>query len=94
MTNKKQKCTAEEMAAICQKNVLTIREVALYMGLSLSGVYKMTMNKTIPFYKPTGGRLYFDRKEVEEWLRRNRIATDAEISQRAADYCRKGGARC
>ena len=93
MASKKKNCTAEEMAAILQKEILSVRETALYIGLSLSSVYKLTMQKEIPHYKPTGGRLYFNRKEVDGFMMRNRVATNAELSQKAADYCRKGGAQ-
>lgn len=76
------------------KEVLTSDEVADYMGISKSYLYKLTMRKEIPHYKPMGKVCYFNRKEVEQWLQANRVATSTEIEQRAQDYCmRKGGAR-
>lgn len=78
----------------CTKEVLTSDEVAAYMGISKSHLYKLTMRQEIPHYKPTGKLCYFNRKEVEQWLQSNRVATCAEIDQRAQDYCmRKGGVR-
>ena len=78
----------------CTKEVLTSDEVAAYMGISKSHLYKLTMRQEIPHYKPTGKLCYFNRKEVEQWLQSNRVATCTEIDQRAQDYCmRKGGAR-
>ena len=77
----------------CTKEVLTSDEAAKYMGVSKSYIYKLTMRQAIPHYKPMGKMCYFNRQELEEWLQRNRIATDSEISQQAQAYCmKKGGA--
>lgn len=78
----------------CTKEVLTSDEVALYMGISKAYLYKLTMKQKIPHYKPMGKLVYFNRKEVEQWLQSNRVATDDEISQQAQAFCmRKGGKR-
>lgn len=76
----------------CTKEVLTSEEVAKYMGISMSYLYKLTMRGTIPHYKPMGKVCYFNRKEIEQWLQTNRVATADEISQKAMAYCmQKGG---
>lgn len=75
------------------KEVLTSDEAARYMGISKSWLYKMTMRKQIPHYKPTGKVCYFNRRELESWLQSNRIATDSELTKRATDYCMKGGTK-
>ena len=74
------------------KEVLTTDEAASYMGVSKSYLYKLTMEKRIPHYKPMGKMCYFNRAELEEWLQQNRCATDAELSQKAAGYCQRKGA--
>ena len=76
------------------KEVLTTDEAASYMGVSKSYLYKLTMEKRIPHYKPMGKMCFFNRKEIEMWLQANRVATDEELSQDAQAYCiKKGGAR-
>ena len=75
------------------KEVLTSDEAANYMGVSKAYLYKLTMGKKIPHYKPMGKMVYFNRQELEGWLQANRVATDEELSQQAQAYCmRKGGA--
>lgn len=76
-----------------QKEVLTSDEAARYMGISKSYLYKLTMNATIPCYKPMGKMVYFNRRELETWLLSNRASTDAELTQKAQSYCMKGGIR-
>lgn len=73
----------------CTKEVLTSDEVAKYMGISKSYLYKLTMRCEIPHYKPLGKMCYFNRAEVEAWLQSNRISTSGEISQKANAYCLK-----
>ncbi len=85
-----QPTTATEMMAICQKPILTAKEMAYYMGIKLSTLYKMTHNNILPFSKPNGKMIFFDRVEVENWMRSNRYATQQELAQQAAAYCQKG----
>lgn len=71
---------------LAAKNVLTLEDVALLTGLSKSWLYKATCKNEIPFYKPNGKMLYFDRKEIEDWMRQGRVKTNAELEQEAANY--------
>ncbi len=73
------------------KNVLNFNEAAIFLEVSHSHLYKLTSSGKIPFYKPNGKKIYFNRAELEEWLLRNRNETDTEIEQKAADYLIKKG---
>ena len=79
------------------KNVLSLEDVAALTGLSKSHLYKLTCTHQIPFYKPNGKQIYFDRGEVESWMKQNRVATQAEIETQAVTYLvtndMKGGKR-
>ena len=80
-----------EKTLFCTKEVLTSEEVARYMGVSRSYLYKLMMRREIPHYKPRGKICYFNRQEVEQWLQSNRVATDTELNNQANNYCMKGG---
>lgn len=69
------------------KTTLTSAEAAAYMGCSKSYLYKLTMNREIPYYKAQGKMSYFKRDELDRWLTRTRIKTNEEIAQEASDYC-------
>lgn len=80
---------------LAAKNVLTLEDVALLTGLSKSYLYKLTCAKQIPYYRPNGKQIYFDRGEVEAWMKQNRVNTCQEAEQQAAMYVaghKKGGA--
>lgn len=76
------------------KTMLTAEEAASYLGISKSYLYKLTMRRCIPFYKPEGKLVYFRRDELEVWLCRNRVATQDELDVQVATYIlnKKGGA--
>ena len=76
---------------ITAKAVLTSDEAARYLGITKSYLYKLTMLRKIPHSKPMGKMVYFDRLELEAWLRSNRVATNDELERKAEAYCRKGG---
>lgn len=71
-----------------QKETLTLEEAAFYSGISKSYLYKLTSSGSIPHYKPEGKMVYFDRDELNAWLKRNRVKTVDEIEQQATDYVR------
>lgn len=77
---------------ITEKKVLTSSEAAQYLGISMSYLYKLTMTRAIPHYKPTGKLCYFDREELEAWLHSNRVATADELENQAQAYCKRGSA--
>lgn len=79
------------------KAILTCDEAARYIGVSKSHLYKLTMARKIPHYKPNGKLCYFNRAELEEWLQTNRVATAQELAGKAKTYCaanrREGGSK-
>lgn len=68
------------------KNVLTLEDAALLTGLSKSWLYKATCKNEIPHYKPNGKMLYFDRKEIEDWMKQGRVKTNEGSEQGIANY--------
>lgn len=77
---------------VLEKKMLSIDDVSVLTGLSKSHLYKMTCSHQIPYYKPNGKLMYFDKAEIEEWMRQNRIETTDEAEQRALSYViEKGG---
>lgn len=76
----------ERNSLLAAKNVLNLEDVALLTGLSKSHIYKLTYRHEIPFYRPNGKQIYFDRRELEAWMKRNRVATVDEIDQAATNY--------
>lgn len=94
---KKQLDRIERYSLLAAKNVLVLDDVSLLTGLSKSYLYKLTCSHQIPHYK-NAKIIYFDRAEIEAWMKQNRVATESEVEQKAANYIstgimQKGGLR-
>ena len=60
------------------KDVLTLEEASLYTGISRSTLYKLTSAHEIPYYKPHGKLILFEREELLAWVRSNRVPAKRE----------------
>jgi len=69
-----------------QKNVLSFEEASKFLNLSKSYLYKLTSCGQIPHYKPQGKILYFDKDELENWLRQNPVRSKQEVQEMAASF--------
>lgn len=74
---------------IMTKPFLSVDELASYLGVKTSYIYKMTHNREIPYYKPGGKMVYFNREEIDEWVLSQRVATADEIRSEARRRIRK-----
>ena len=75
----------EKLTLLSAKKVLTIEDVSALTGLSKARIYTLCSHREIPHFKQ--GKLYFKRKEVENWLTAKRQPTRAEMESKAALYC-------
>ena len=60
--------------------VLTVDEAASFLKLAKQTVYQLVSARDIPFSKK-GKRLYFQRRELEQWIAEGRKRTRKEISE-------------
>ena len=72
-----------------ERTLITTEEAASYMGIKKSYLHKLMMKKEIPFFKPNGKLCYFDRQDLDKWMRRIRIASNQEIDRQAQGYILK-----
>lgn len=77
---------------LAAKKVLDINDMVLLTGLSKNYIYKLTYRNEIPYYKPNGKLIYFDRQEIENWMKQNKVTSVVEAEQAASKYFMgKGG---
>lgn len=68
------------------RTFMTAEEAAAYLGFKIDSLYNKCYKKQIPHYKPSGGKLYFLREELDAWIAAGRVATAAEIRHRANNF--------
>ena len=76
----------ESLLVATQPKPLTLKEAAEFLDFSRSYLYRLTSQGRVPHYKPEGKRVYFDRAELVDWLKRNRNHTQEETEEKAASY--------
>ena len=67
------------------KKILTIKDAAEYLGVSVGSIYQYLYNNRIPCYKPNGkgGNIYFKKSELDNFMLRNKKYADYEIYSKA-----------
>lgn len=79
--------------AISSKPLISFDEATLYMDCSKSFLYKLTAQKVLPYFKPSGKCIYFQREDIENWIKSNRVATEQELTDKAQHLASKKGGR-
>ncbi len=96
ITNEQLNAFASQVAsrvAINTKDMLTSDEAAVYLGVSKSFLYKLTTRKEIPHCKPNGKLCFFERLELNQWVKRVRYSTATELQDKAMAYAHKEGGK-
>ena len=70
------------------KQILTTREAAKFLGLSVDRVYRLAEAGTLPSSRPNGKHLYFSRKALEAWMMGQPRLTTAQIKEKAGKHVR------
>lgn len=62
------------------KDIITIKEAALLIELSVQTIYGLVKKKEIPFFRRPGSRkLRFSRSELDIWVKSDRQKTKKEL---------------
>ncbi len=64
-----------------------------YLDVKLSTLYSYTHQKLIPYYRPTGRKLYFLKCDLDAFLLGKRSKSDFELEQEASNFVLEGGAK-
>ncbi|MFK7002040.1 helix-turn-helix domain-containing protein [Flavobacterium oreochromis] len=76
----------ENLIVNTSKQILTVDDLVNYSGFSRSYVYKLVHNKLIPFSKPNGKTLFFEKVEVDKFLLKNKSVSISDIKDKAIQY--------
>ena len=74
-----------------KNKVLTFEQGCLYLGYAKSYVYKLTSAGILPYSKPNGKSIFFNREKLEAWMLGNASASNTERQIQAATYVNTNG---
>ena len=66
------------------KEILNLEEASAFLGIAKSTLYKMTHLNQLPFFKPAGKLIFFEKKAPREWVRGAKSLPEEEIRAEAA----------
>lgn len=75
----KERLKSLEDAIYTTKEILNMKDVCQYLDISQSLLYKLTCTGEIPHFKPRGKMIFFEKKELIAWIKRNKV-NDQELS--------------
>lgn len=75
---------------IAQKEILSFKEALVYLDVSSSFLYKLTSKKEIPFTKPNGGKIYFKKIDLDNWILKGTSESSELLSKKIDNYLKRG----
>lgn len=66
------------------KEILNLEEASAFLGIAKSTLYKMTHLNQLPFFKPAGKLIFFEKKALLDWVRGAKSLSEEEIRAEAA----------
>jgi excisionase family DNA binding protein len=66
-----------------EKEMLTVQEAMAYTGYTRSYLYKLFAWKELSYSKPTGGRVFVKRTELDRFMARNEYKSNKAVTKTA-----------
>lgn len=74
-----------------QKDILSFREALGYLDVSKSFLYKLTSDRGIRFSKPNGGKIYFRKIDLDNFMLSNKQKSKLEVEEEILTKIRQNG---
>ncbi|MDM1377745.1 helix-turn-helix transcriptional regulator [Myroides marinus] len=79
----------EQLIISNNKEILSVEELEKYTGFKKSYIYHLVHFSKIPYSKPNGKYLFFQKSEIDQWLLKNKSLSDDQIQEKAREYILK-----
>ena len=66
------------------KEVLNLEEASAFLGIAKSTLYKMTHQNRLPYFKPAGKLIFFEKKALLDWVRGAKSMSEEGVRAEAA----------
>jgi excisionase family DNA binding protein len=63
-----------------------LSEAAKILGLTTNGMYQLNTNNVIPYTRPSGRKVYYQRSDLLTYLNSNKSKTGEQLDSAAATY--------
>lgn len=76
----------ERLIVDSNKEIFNVEDLINYTGYKRSYIYKLVFNNILPYSKPNGKTLFFQKSEIDAWLLQNKSQSISQIEDKAQDY--------
>jgi excisionase family DNA binding protein len=76
---------------IAHKEILSFKEALIYLDVSESFLYKLTSKNAIEFTKPNGGKIYFRKSDLDNWMLQSKSKSSRVLEEDVFNHLKKNG---
>lgn len=79
----------KRLQLIAHKEILSFKDALLYLDVSESFLYKLTSKKEIDFTKPNGGKIYFKKQDLDNWMLKGKSNSTRVFEENILNHLKK-----
>ena len=64
------------------KEVLNLEEASAFLGIAKSTLYKMTHLNRLPYFKPAGKLIFFEKQALLDWVKGAKVLSEEELKRK------------
>jgi excisionase family DNA binding protein len=91
MENKENVENLHRAQIIAHKEILSFKEALIYLDVSESFLYKLSSKKAIEFTKPNGGKIYFKKKSLDNWMLQTESINARVLEEDVFNHLKRNG---
>lgn len=76
---------------IAHKEILSFKEALIYLDVNKSTLYKLTHKKEIEFTKPNGGKIYFKKSDLDNWMLKGQSESKRVLEDEIFNHLKRNG---
>lgn len=69
----------KSLITVSNAEFIGVDEASKHLGLSRTYLYSLVHKGILPFYKPNGKKIYFNKLELNNWIAKSKIKTAEEL---------------
>lgn len=79
----------QKVQLITYKEILSFKEALIYLDVSESFLYKLNSKRVIDFTKPNGGKIYYQKKDLDNWMLQNTSKSTGTLEKEIYNHLKK-----
>lgn len=76
---------------IAHKEILSFKEALIYLDVNKSTLYKLTHKRAIEFTKPNGGKIYFKKSDLDNWMLQSKPESERVLEDEIFNHLKRNG---